>query len=706
MNQNRWTLPRWHALLALPLFAVSLPAAEPAPQDLLRTAKKNMVDHTWKVNVMAQGDHPMKIAGLLHDQDFDITVRTEGGESRQIAIGKKCWMTRDHGKTWKAYPTADRRFYYLTHASINSSANEKIPPFEKLETKEEDGVTTTHVRLINEQPVAYEGDRSNAWIVMKNGKADVVTRYMGPRWFMRMTTSPADVHFTAAWMKSWAIVPPPPGNANAAANLNGPEDLLVAAIKKNQESLWEVDAQITGTKTAHFRGFFNGEDFDLRLDPKENDGNVMHGIRSKGTVYGSLDEGETWKIEPPSDTVPYNLMHGPIIYKPIMPAFEEVEKEQHDGETWVRVRLKVEEKVTDKAELPNYWIALDKDGQPTGVRRYEGFLLSQGKPLQCKILYKPADATHAITAPPADKIVNAKKQVLEKSGGSPTAPKTSTHLVDLPEGKLKIELPDAFKLDETDKKKDPQQLAMFSREDGVWGAVTRGTRGITPERLNGYMNSKVASYTKDLPKEFNVKWLKHEIVTIDGREWADMRYIPTPKGTKTAPKEFKEYANNPLYTRILGTSYKGQLLEITFTSNLDTEPATKKLIDRIMESLEIQDVESSREPSAVGNGRSPSCFNYTAKSQHFNRFLANFEEKSGEAENTLESEDIMRGTVCYGESRSEDASPTFSLPPPRINPARQRKLAFLANRQSHFSGPDGAAVPFQQPRQDIGHCRR
>jgi hypothetical protein len=39
------------------------------------------------------------------------------------------------------------------------------------------------------------------------------------------------------------------------------------------------------------------------------------------------------------------------------------------------------------------------------------------------------------------------------------------------------------------------------------------------------------------------------------------------------------------FTRFLTTSYKGQLLEITFTSNLNTRPELKKEIDRIMESV-------------------------------------------------------------------------------------------------------------------------
>jgi hypothetical protein len=65
-------------------------------------------------------------------------------------------------------------------------------------------------------------------------------------------------------------------------------------------------------------------------------------------------------------------------------------------------------------------------------------------------------------------------------------------------------------------------------------------------------------------------------VTIDGRKWADWRYVPVLKGTK-------DYSHSPVYTRFLTTSYKGQLLEITFTSNLNLRARVKAKIDHIMD---------------------------------------------------------------------------------------------------------------------------
>ena len=49
------------------------------------------------------------------------------------------------------------------------------------------------------------------------------------------------------------------------------------------------------------------------------------------------------------------------------------------------------------------------------------------------------------------------------------------------------------------------------------------------------------------------------------------------------------YEHSPVYTRFLTTSYKGQLLEINFTTNLTTEPELKEEIDRIMDSVRLEE---------------------------------------------------------------------------------------------------------------------
>ena len=156
--------------------------------------------------------------------------------------------------------------------------------------------------------------------------------------------------------------------------------------------------------------------------------------------------------------------------------------------------------------------------------------------------------------------------------------------VGLLDGKLKIDLPADFSRDPDDPK-DPKTLAKFSGPDGAWGAILRGTHGLTPDKLEGYLKMRVAEYSKGfkwLPKDSHLQWLKKEIVTIDGRKWGDWSFVPMLKGKK-------DYSHNPVYTRNLTTSYKGQLLEITFTSNLNTTPALKEEIDHIMDSVHLEE---------------------------------------------------------------------------------------------------------------------
>jgi hypothetical protein len=96
---------------------------------------------------------------------------------------------------------------------------------------------------------------------------------------------------------------------------------------------------------------------------------------------------------------------------------------------------------------------------------------------------------------------------------------------------------------------------------------------------------RVTEYSKGfkwLPKDSQLQWLKKEIVTVDGRKWADWRYVPMLQGKK-------DYSHDPVYTRFLTTSYKGQLLEVTFTSNLNTAPELKKEIDHIMDSVRLEE---------------------------------------------------------------------------------------------------------------------
>jgi tetratricopeptide (TPR) repeat protein len=196
------------------------------------------------------------------------------------------------------------------------------------------------------------------------------------------------------------------------------------------------------------------------------------------------------------------------------------------------------------------------------------------------------DATGALAdfkhAQQLDPELTSEGSVADSSSNRAAASHGTT--VSLLDGKLKRDIPSDFSRDPDDPK-DPKTLAKFSGPDGAWGIVLRGTHGLTPDKLDGYLKMRVAEYSKGfkwLPKDSHLQWLKKDIVTIDGRKWADWRYVPMLKGKK-------DYFHNPVYTRFLTTSYKGQLLEINFTSNLNTNPEVKQEIDGIMNSVHLEE---------------------------------------------------------------------------------------------------------------------
>ena len=159
----------------------------------------------------------------------------------------------------------------------------------------------------------------------------------------------------------------------------------------------------------------------------------------------------------------------------------------------------------------------------------------------------------------------------------------SADQVSLLDDKLKFDTTDAFVPDRDTKKLSSQSLADFkARDSDGWGTITRGTHGLQPDGLKDYMDRKVAEYTKGLSWLPKLNWLKKEIVMINGRQWADMIYI----APRSSPKNARD---GVLYTRIFATSYKGQLLEFVFTTNTDQSPALKDEIDKLIESIKLED---------------------------------------------------------------------------------------------------------------------
>jgi hypothetical protein len=396
---------------------------------------------------------------------------------------------------------------------------------------------------------------------------------------------------------------PPHGGWPVSLNINispdnGPR-LLVEALKLMETGTWEVDATISRAFKFRVHGLLAGQGFDLAVEPEDR--NAFRLIAIKGQLWTSFDGSKTWKLEDAKGNAVarrvYGFVHNPLRSEAASPALQVVKQETHDGDTWMQLRSKKSDKKKAELQQTEYWIAISQDAKRNGVRRYDGSVTEPGhekEPLHSVATYQPAN--NKTIKPPAGAAALSEQESepsatpdakfaddSSSNRGAENGEATGT-TVSLLDGKLKLDIPLDFSRD-TDDPKSPKTIAKFSGPDGAWGEVLRGTHGLTPDKLEGYLKTRVAEYSKGfnwLPKDSHLQWLKKDIVTIDGRKWADWRYVPMLKGTK-------DYSHSPVYTRFLTTSYKGQLLEITFTSNLNTAPELKKEIDRIMDSVHLEE---------------------------------------------------------------------------------------------------------------------
>jgi hypothetical protein len=399
-----------------------------------------------------------------------------------------------------------------------------------------------------------------------------------------------DLHLPAPPRPSWPVqlsIHLTPDKASA---------VLGSTLKQMETGTWEVDATISRAFKFRVHGLLSGEDFDLTVEPADR--NAIRQIAIKDKLWASFDGGKTWKLKSGSEQSTfrrfYGFVHNPLRSDAALPTLRIVKQEKRDGDTWMQLRPK-----TSKAEpqQTEYWIAISQDSKRDGVRRYEGPVTEPGhenEPLHCVATYqsannktiKPPAVATALSEQESEPSATPDAKFADDSSSNRDAANgegTGT-TVSLLEGKLKLDVPSDFSRD-ADDPKNPKTLAKFSGPDGAWGEVLRGTHGLTPDKLEGYLKMRVAEYSKGfnwLPKDSHLQWLKKDIVTIDGRKWADWRYVPMLKGTK-------DYSHSPVYTRFLTTSYKGQLLEITFTSNLNTAPELKKEIDRTMDSVHLEE---------------------------------------------------------------------------------------------------------------------
>ncbi len=360
-------------------FGSTVLMAEEKPEAILAAARKLSDNQLWQVeaHVVAK-DIDINISGIINGKDFDLTIETGDQVRRQIVIGDKGWLTERDGKTWKSWDANDRRFYYLVHTAIAES-DQKIPPLEKVGIERESRAVSPvakiagensllHIRFKAAQKINYEGDRPNWWILLKDGQPETIRHYHGPAGFEGNLVL-AKVDYAPVSEPSPVI--PPPGNPRVTEGT--PKILLIAAMKKMKEDVWEVNGTAAREKTIRIHGLVSGEDFDLTAEFE--DGGVMRQIALGDKAWAKPTGDKSWKKAQANDRLVYNLADAPIASAPWEPAFENVGDEPHDGATWLHLRAKTDGN-TPANELSQYCLALDAEGQPLYIARYQGVISS------------------------------------------------------------------------------------------------------------------------------------------------------------------------------------------------------------------------------------------------------------------------------------------------------------------------------------------
>ena len=374
------------------------------PEAILAAAKKVSQTRAWRVDARIEANKQMNISGIVAMNDFDLTIETVDGTKRQITLGDKSWVSEDGGKNWKNADVNDRRFYYLVHTPIKFSSDQKIPPHEKVPLEKGETENLLHVRFKAPDKIHYEGDRPNWWIALENGKPTVIRRYHGPGGLEGEYVT-TDAIYTE--ISDQPPVVAPPGNPHALAAEPGPENLLMAAMKKMNEGVWEVKGTASFTKTVKVHGLLSGKDFDLTMEP-ESGRAIRRLIVIKDRAWASSDASESFHPGTPDDRLLYNWTHTPIMSGRLEPAFEKVGAEQRNGQTWLHIRLKVANEKVDPKTLPQYWLVLDAHGQALYIGHTDMPMFSRGSTdvIQCSFDYAPAK--EKIAPPPLGPPVDEK----------------------------------------------------------------------------------------------------------------------------------------------------------------------------------------------------------------------------------------------------------------------------------------------------------
>src|SRR5438552_3892550 len=495
----------------------SAPSTQEKPDALLAAAMEKMRTGVWSVNGTVTVKKTIKLRGLLSGEDFDLTMEPgvkPNTPMREIVIKDKAWICSD-GETWHAGSADDRLIYNWTHVPI--MLGRQLPPFEKVGVEQRNGQTCMHVRLkVPEDP----GTPNHYGIV--EFPHDALVK-LG---FLKKIVSGAHVWEDLEKMGALGRTEGEPVSFYVQVIPIG-EKPAARAVAVGAKFNRHADGTVSYTWAANEKAAKSPSPAAMASDASDGD-LVNRGIEKakKGDLDRAIaDFDRAAELNPKDDAPYYNRAQAKRLKKDTAGAIADYTRAIDLGSTNPaaynnRGNARAENKDLDGA-IADYTRAIEL--KPDYARAYYN-----------RAVVKEAKGDK--TGAEADFKMAAKLDPELASDNSPADPKNNgsseATTVSLLDGMLKLHIPSDFSRDPDDPK-EPKTVASFSGPDGAWGTVLRGTHGLTPDQLEGYLKKRVAEYNKGfkwLPKDSHLQWLKKEIVTIDGSKWADWSFVPIMKG--------------------------------------------------------------------------------------------------------------------------------------------------------------------------------
>ena len=118
-------------------------------------------------------------------------------------------------------------------------------------------------------------------------------------------------------------------------------------------------------------------------------------------------------------------------------------------------------------------------------------------------------------------------------------------------------------------------LADLVSSDGTFSVlVTYGKHDFKAPDIGEFLQKKIEEYSKPSAKLPHFRWIKHEIVTRDGRSWAEIRL------------SHDNDSGAHVYTRCLSCFVRGHLLEVWALTRRAADPKQKAYVDRLIDSVQ------------------------------------------------------------------------------------------------------------------------